>query len=891
MKTTINVSVFVMMCLVSVFIGNAQDAIITADYSKPQTSYYRPGVDHNIVHGVVTEYQKSIYRQNSPRIFRNFLTMKSFYADETKNVMKSKAELDQLFQSDNYNYKRINDIAQSLLFTMKVTPKWMGQDATFSYSGLESAMKSILTYLKQTFSKFEYLECWNEPDLFIDTEPGLPNGAETPANYTLIYECYEKAVKYVNATVNNGPKLKIGGPVTSSYKTEWVNTLLKFVKDKNLQLDFIAWHSYQNFGGNPGKEVGYCKTSLNSFGMKAQTLVSEFGNFAGGHQAEGSAADRAKQAATVMDQSYGFSMAGGDVLMTWVAEHVANELKSIFPYDACTSNQQAAWQTYDFSNVSAKYFFLQFHTTAALVNTVVKEIQVLDENDKPVVLSKVRGSSYLTDNNESTVWTSTSDGNYTGTGEHMYSVATAVKVSKIKILWGGTGKYRFDLYHSSNATQWYKTTGIDCVNPVGHLIFMESKLGSQKIASTSTNVAVNALTTISDTSLSMIVYSRSDASSFNTSVRISNIPSAFLNKKLVVRRYLTDETHSNYAFNKSKSGLEKVCDSIVTTTGSINLNFTLVKNAVTLIEIVQWADPGTLKKLTVTSGSGSGYYTPGKVITLIATPAVLGKVFDKWTGSVSGVAAVGSASTTYTMPNADASITATYKDAQKYTLTVNSGTGSGSYFEGETISISANTPAIGKVFNAWTGTTNTIGSVSSATTTIIMPGANTAITASYSDIIYKSYTLTVTNGTGSGSYTTGSKVSISAAVTTGKAFDKWVGAVSGIEDIMDPTTTFIIGANNAAITATYKSLTDIEESAEPSLSVYPNPAAAYIAISNCSAFCSIRIVSVTGVMIADLLVCDREQVTLSLENATEGAYIIVLTDEKGKIRSLNFIKQ
>jgi len=75
----------------------------------------------------------------------------------------------------------------------------------------------------------------------------------------------------------------------------------------------------------------------------------------------------------------------------------------------------------------------------------------------------------------------------------------------------------------------------------------------------------------------------------------------------------------------------------------------------------------------------------------------------------------------------------TIKSIVSYTLTVNSGTGSGHYLSGFSVNIAANVPETGKLFDKWTGTTTGIADINSAATTITMPAANTSITANYKD--------------------------------------------------------------------------------------------------------------------------------------------------------------
>ena len=68
--------------------------------------------------------------------------------------------------------------------------------------------------------------------------------------------------------------------------------------------------------------------------------------------------------------------------------------------------------------------------------------------------------------------------------------------------------------------------------------------------------------------------------------------------------------------------------------------------------------------LTVTNGTGSGNYAAGDQVAITANSAPDGKMFDKWTTDNGGTFTdVSNASTTFTMPTSDVTITATYKDS------------------------------------------------------------------------------------------------------------------------------------------------------------------------------------------------------------------------------------
>lgn len=131
--------------------------------------------------------------------------------------------------------------------------------------------------------------------------------------------------------------------------------------------------------------------------------------------------------------------------------------------------------------------------------------------------------------------------------------------------------------------------------------------------------------------------------------------------------------------------------------------------------------------LSVTNGSNSGTYLAGTVVPITANAPPAGEVFVGWTGSP--VTNASAASTTITMPAAAAAVTANYGVPVMYALTVNGGSGSGTYAAGTPVTIVAGAPPTGDVFLDWTGTT--LESPTSATTTFPMPAAPTTVTANY----------------------------------------------------------------------------------------------------------------------------------------------------------------
>jgi hypothetical protein len=138
----------------------------------------------------------------------------------------------------------------------------------------------------------------------------------------------------------------------------------------------------------------------------------------------------------------------------------------------------------------------------------------------------------------------------------------------------------------------------------------------------------------------------------------------------------------------------------------------------------------------------------------------------------------------------------------KYTLTVVKGTGSGTFAAGASVTISANPAPAGQVFKSWTGAT--FANPVAPTTTLVMPATNLTVTATYTSAPppVTQYTLTVVNGSGSGTFSAGTTATISANTPpTGQVFKGWLGAT--VTDPLSASTTLIMPAANVTVTATY----------------------------------------------------------------------------------------
>ncbi|MDD7314625.1 MAG: InlB B-repeat-containing protein, partial [Bacilli bacterium] len=129
----------------------------------------------------------------------------------------------------------------------------------------------------------------------------------------------------------------------------------------------------------------------------------------------------------------------------------------------------------------------------------------------------------------------------------------------------------------------------------------------------------------------------------------------------------------------------------------------------------------------------------GETVTIIANPAKEGKVFDKWTCETAGVtiefASATSSKTTFEMPACEITIQAHFRDKDdkpSIEIKVEGGMGGGAYKEGETITITANDPAEGKVFKCWQDTSGKIVSTEKIYTFTVTE--ETTLTAVYDDM-------------------------------------------------------------------------------------------------------------------------------------------------------------
>jgi hypothetical protein len=169
------------------------------------------------------------------------------------------------YNNTNLYFDAFNNNASSLYLN------WQTSYDEFIASGwteseLLTTETNALAYFKSRYPKIEFIECENE----------LTPDAQM-AGYYFLYKFINKMVNSVNAMNLPGPKLKIGGPTTSSPTQYYIQKFLdRYVEDtsSSKKLDFISYHQYlfNNTKDNPS-QVSTERATVNSW-LSARNLPS-----------------------------------------------------------------------------------------------------------------------------------------------------------------------------------------------------------------------------------------------------------------------------------------------------------------------------------------------------------------------------------------------------------------------------------------------------------------------------------------------------------------------------------------------------------------------------------------------------------------------------------------
>lgn len=226
---------------------------------------------------------------------------------------------------------------------------------------------------------------------------------------------------------------------------------------------------------------------------------------------------------------------------------------------------------------------------------------------------------------------------------------------------------------------------------------------------------------------------------------------------------------------------------------------------------------GTPHNLTVTGGtitSTESEFAEGEKVPVSASAKITdgagetlyfaGWTVEKGSGTFADPLSSG---TTFTMSDVDTEIKANYTGG--YSVTVADGTitpGQENYAPGSTVTITAKDKSSEKLcFDRWeitNGNGEFLNGTASQKTAQLKVNSSLSVKAVY----VSGHSLTVNNGTGSGAYRTGDIIEITASLPAGSEFSSWtLDSGSGtFENFYSSTTRFIIGSEDAVVTAQYK---------------------------------------------------------------------------------------
>lgn len=263
------------------------------------------------------------------------------------------------------------------------------------------------------------------------------------------------------------------------------------------------------------------------------------------------------------------------------------------------------------------------------------------------------------------------------------------------------------------------------------------------------------------------------------------------------------------------------------------------------------ADYGTEHTLTVQGGtmqdgSTTGSFEAGSKIIIIADTPTEGNEFSTWSSlpdlAATNILNKANPQTVFTMPNEDIVVIAEFRNinsggtdsSRSHTLTVQNGSGSGTYKTGEQVIITANPAPEGQSFKEWSFTPSTAVLLDKdrAETVITMPDSNVTVMANYQNgsgdgngngngtgsgndpnatpgPSGELHSLVVHNGNNSGSYRAGQQIIVVANdPPAGQEFSSWTvsPAATVVTDKNLSAIVVTMPDNDVALVANYKAI-------------------------------------------------------------------------------------
>ena len=231
---------------------------------------------------------------------------------------------------------------------------------------------------------------------------------------------------------------------------------------------------------------------------------------------------------------------------------------------------------------------------------------------------------------------------------------------------------------------------------------------------------------------------------------------------------------------------------------------------------------GTAADLTGASPYAAG---TGVGIKAVANP---GYRFVSWTAAAGTFGSATAATTTFSMPAQNATVTANFVAVYSLSMAANPEIGgtatdltnASPYTTGTGVSIKAEANE-GYRFVDWTASAGVFDDANAAETTFTMPGQNATVTANFAT----AYSLTMavapggsgtaTDLTGASPYTAGTVVSIQAVAAAGYQFANWTAPAGTFGSTTAATTTFTMPGQNATVTANFVAVYSLTMAVSP----------------------------------------------------------------------------
>lgn len=244
------------------------------------------------------------------------------------------------------------------------------------------------------------------------------------------------------------------------------------------------------------------------------------------------------------------------------------------------------------------------------------------------------------------------------------------------------------------------------------------------------------------------------------------------------------------------------------------------------------------------------------------------------------------------------SVTTVLGIGETHQLTVNGGEGSGAYGVSSEVTITANDPAAGERFKAWTGDIEHLVDANSKTTTVTMPAQDISVTATYEPITAFDLVFNVGDGqdpiegatinSDLGTITTdASGAATYSDLEVAGTYDFTISA-----DGFDEETLQVDVDGEKTVNVTLSTTTGINEISSGALGIFPNPASEYLNVLVPEASAQeILVTNFAGTVVLQQKVeSGMDNFPINISDLKSGVYILKVKTENGELSKKFLVK-